>query len=196
MPAKRRDIDWMTIREEYVTGDIGYRALADKHGIRRTTLANVAKKEEWTTLRERYRRKLRTDTLDKAASKITSERAKKIVKLQKAADGLADAITKAFEDAQQFNRHIVTISKGAGFDTEERVYKKIDTKAIKNLTSALKDLTQVVRNVYDLPTIQEQQAMDIAGRRLQLEEKKAEEDDGGNAVVVTFQGGDAEEWSG
>lgn len=61
------------------------------------------------------------------------------------------------------------------YSVEERVYKKVDTKAIKDLTGAMKDLAYVLRNVYDLPTKQEQVTMDNAAERLRIEKAKAEE---------------------
>ena len=42
-----------------------------------------------------------------------------------------------------------------------------------DLTGALKDLSFVMRSVYDLPTVQERNAMDIAAERLKLDQSKA-----------------------
>lgn len=194
---RSKDVDWIAAREDYVTGDMGYRELAKSYGITLKMLAQQAKNEGWVELRAQFRDRLRTETVVKAVEKVATERADRIARLQLAADGLSEAITKAFDDALQFNRHIVSFGKDKEFDTEERIYRKIDTKAIKDLTGALKDLTQVVRNVYDLPTLQEQEAMDIAKRRLKLDEDKAASaDSGADEFAIRIEGGDAEDWSG
>ena len=41
------------------------------------------------------------------------------------------------------------------------------------MPSSLRDLSAVVRNLYDLPTLREQQAQALAAERLLLEKKKA-----------------------
>lgn len=55
---------------------------------------------------------------------------------------------------------------------QERVYGKYDTKALREFAGALKDLVSVIRDVYGLPTIKEQKAMDIADKRVLLYEQR------------------------
>ena len=113
-----------------------------------------------------------------------TDNAAKLVSLQQSADAMSTAIARVFDDADQFHRHLVT----SDFETEERVYKKIDTKAIRDLTGAMRDLAIVLRNVYNIPTVQEQAAMDVAAERLALERQKADiggsEEAGGGVVEI------------
>lgn len=163
------DRDWKQIKTEYITTDTSYRKLAKKHNIPMSTLTRIAIKEQWVEARERYKNKVVAKTVEKMANK----EANKLAKIRTAADNMADVVTEIFDDPEQFHRHLVQVGVGKSFDTVERVYNKIDTKAIKDITATLKDLSAVLRNIYDLPTMQEQAAMDNAASRLRLDQEKA-----------------------
>lgn len=166
--------DWNAIKSEYITTGISYRKLAEKRGVSFRTLGDRAMREKWTEERNKYRDSVGKRTVQKVREKTASSAAKKLVKLQQAADSLADVIDGVFEDADQFHRHIIQTRDGDTWDADCRTMEKVDTKAIKDLTGALKDLAYVMRNIYDIPTVQEQTAMDMAAKRLQLDQQKAD----------------------
>lgn len=175
--------DWKQIKTEYITTDTSYRKLAAKYEVPMSTLTRIAIKEKWVDAKERYKNKVITKTVEKMANK----EANKLAKIRTAADGMAEVVAGLFDDPEQFHRHLVQVGQGKAFDTVERVYDKIDTKAIKDVTAALRDLSAILRNVYDLPTVQEQAAMDNAAQRLQLDRDKAAvgaADDGDTGVVL------------
>lgn len=157
---------WEAIKTEYITGTISYRKLAAKWGVSFRTLAERAKREQWNALRSQHQTDIVTRTAQMVIDVTSATHAGRLFELQQAADKMAKAILSIFNDEAQFNRYIV--------GKEEKVFQKIDTRAIKDLAWALKDLSCVMRNVYDLPTAQERQAMDIATERLKLEQKKAD----------------------
>ncbi len=183
---KKRDHNWEAIKAEYITTTISYRKLADKWGISFRTLADRAGREGWAEERNKHRNNVVKKTIQKVTAKTSTDAAEKLLRLQKSADNMSEVIERVFNDNDQFHRHIVQTRDGNLWDAEERVYDKVDTKAIKDLAGALKDLAYVMRNVYDLPTKQEQSAMDIAADRLRLEQRKADADtpDGDEAGVV------------
>lgn len=186
--------DWESIKTEYITTDISYRNLAEKHGVGLSTLCKRAGKEHWHQGRIKHNNKIVT----KAADKIANRKINKLANLQQAADSMSTVITSVFHDAEQFNRHLVQV-KYKGDQTEddgtvhyvetenveERVYKKFDTKAIRDMTASIKDLALAVRNLYGLLTEPERSAMDIAAARLALDQRKEDggEDDGESGVV-------------
>ena len=82
---------------------------------------------------------------------------------------------EAFEDEKQFNRYIVSEGCGDGFsETSEKIFDKVDTKALKDLTGVLKDLTGLMRDFYNIPTPAQAEAQRIAAERLALDKKRAE----------------------
>ncbi|MGI5848795.1 MAG: hypothetical protein ACOX8Q_01785 [Christensenellales bacterium] len=181
------EINWMKIKSEYATTDISYRKLADKHCVSFNTLKGHASKERWTEARKTYKEKLTKSTLQKVADKNASACAAQLIRLRDATDTATLMVEQMMADQEQFKRHIVTEGLGMGATrVEERKYDKYDTKALKDFTSSLRDLAYVIRNVFDLPTVQEQTAMDIAIKRLELEEKKAEADTAVDEITVEF----------
>jgi len=154
--------DWNAIKAEYITTDISYRKLAEKWGVSFRTLGDRAKREGWVDERNRHRNNVITSTVQKVAARTSSTNADRLLRLQSAADSMGKVIAEIFDDTEQFTRHIFTEGLGMGeTKVEERQFKKIDTKAIKDLTGAMKDLAYVLRNIYDIPTVQEKSAMDI-----------------------------------
>ena len=49
--------NWAAIKEEYITGDIGQRPLAKKHGVSYYTLKDRAERDNWGEERRQYREK-------------------------------------------------------------------------------------------------------------------------------------------
>lgn len=52
-----------------------------------------------------------------------------------------EMVEQILRDKKQFRRHFV---KGKDADQEERVYKKVDTKALKEFISALRELKELI----------------------------------------------------
>lgn len=177
--------NWIEIETEYITTNTSYAKIAEKHGVPLGTLQKYAAKNDWFGKKQDYAEK----TVAKTTDKIAKEEAKKLAKLTKAADMMTDVVERILKDTQQFNRHIV------GFG-EEKVYQKVDTKAIRDITVAIKELTSVVRNLNNIPTQAEMEAQRIASERLELEKRKADLDLDSNKEIRVIIGGDAEDYAG
>ena len=54
-----------------------------------------------------------------------------------------EMMEQILRDRKQFRRHFVKV-KGEEVDQEERVYKKVDTKALKEFISALRELKELI----------------------------------------------------
>jgi quinol monooxygenase YgiN len=124
-------------------------------------------------------------------TKEVRNEADKLQRMRDSADKLSKIIESSLNDEEQFNRHIIQTKKKDGqieeWDSEERIYKKLDTRAIKDMTSAMKDLTSMLRNVYDLPTLQEVEANQLAKDKLALDREKAslfDDDEEDTGVVM------------
>lgn len=191
-------IDWTAIKAEYITGTISYRKLADNWGVSFRTLSDRALREGWKEARDKHRNNVVEKTVQKVASRKATTTANKLCDLQEAADNMGRVIAEIFADSEQFHRHIIQTRDGDNWNAAERIFDKADTKAIKDLTGAMKDLVAVMRNIYDLPTAQEQAAMDIAAERLRLDKAKAEaeQNTGDDEVKVEFFNPEEEGWAG
>lgn len=67
-----RNIDWVAIKDEYITGDLSYQDLAHKYSISKTAIANKAKTENWVKLKEKYLNETCTKLVQKTAEKISN----------------------------------------------------------------------------------------------------------------------------
>lgn len=142
-------MNWKEIKTEYVTSDIGYRELAEKHSVSFSTLSKYAAKHQWPTYRKKYRDKVVTD----AATKIGTKEVNRLAKVAEASDRLSRYIAKVTKETSLI----------------ERKEGKPDTKAIRDLASSLRDLTAVIRDVYELPSLRDRRAYEMAQKRLELD---------------------------
>lgn len=67
-----KNINWLKIKEEYITSSISQRDLADKHNISFNTLKDRATAEKWFDLRNRSIEKATTKAQQKHANKLLS----------------------------------------------------------------------------------------------------------------------------
>ena len=204
------ETNWEIIKTEYITTDISHRKLASKYSVPLSNIQRRSKAENWVDCRSQYKAKVTSKTLEKSANRESNRLAKLMDVTSKAIDVLA----KTFEDNDQFNRYIVERKEKYAFpayqgdDTgeegevstkdllaektwsEEQIFKKTDTKAIKDMTAALKDLTGLMRDFYNIPTPAQAEAQRIAAERLAMDKKKAESSDDitDTEVIVHFEG--------
>lgn len=160
--------NWSKMRAEYVTGSASQRELAKKYGVSASQVAEHASNEGWAKKRREYRRKTEAKAVQKAQERKAETMAAQLSDIGTAAENLSALIAEVSTEAK-------SLRVGRS--------KKADTKAIRNLTGALKDLADVLRNVYELPTFGEKQKMDRASGpavvRVEFDEDE-EEDDGAN----------------
>jgi hypothetical protein len=188
-------LDWAGLRAEYISSGLSYGELAQKHGISKSAIGKIGKREDWPRLRAEYLAEASKRALEDGVE-YEVDRLKKIMQ---AATAMSDVIAGIYADPQQFYRHLVQdkfVNDDGGMDivTVEKIYKKADTRAIKDLTGAMRDMTLVMRNLFNLPTQAEKEAQRIAAERLKLEQHKAvNEDDGAKRVIIKMD--DMEEYA-
>ena len=108
--------DWQAIKTEYITTNTSYRKLAKKYGISYVQIGNVGKDENWVELRKQHLDRTVTKTVDA----VESARANRAKKMQTVADKLLLKIEAMVDDE-----------------------RPLDTKAIRALTAAVKDLKEI-----------------------------------------------------
>lgn len=162
-----RKVNWEKLKAEYVTGDISQRKLAEKYGVSASTLANHAKKEEWYENKKKSRSKVVEKAVQKAETKQANVIAKEIILLDK----IEQHLDRAISDVDQFNRHIIQEGIGRGETmTEERIYQKMDLKAMKD---AMQILTMIDK----------------------MKQERLEQSGEGKEITIRFENEKIEEWS-
>lgn len=179
---KDKSIDWCGVKTAYVTGNKSYAALALEMNVSKGAIALRAKREKWGDARQAFR----NEVVDKVVSARAKSEAKGLVSLLDAAEHMAGALSGALQDEKQllnsFNQ------EGDGDEKAE----KLDTRAIRNLTGALKDMSQVLRNLYRLPTQAEEESQRLAREKFEFEKQKSS-DKQDDRLTVTL--GEAEAYA-
>ncbi|MFO7948115.1 MAG: hypothetical protein R6V19_15020 [Armatimonadota bacterium] len=69
----KRKADWEAVEREYVTGDVTYAKLAEKHGVVASTVRSRGAKGNWGAKRDAYRDKVNTKSIQKSQEKISEQ---------------------------------------------------------------------------------------------------------------------------
>lgn len=153
--------DWQAIKTEYITTDTSYRKLAQKYGVNYQAICHRSKDEGWIEQREQYR----NSTITKTLEKISQQEANRAAKIHSVADKLLNKIEAMVESG-----------------------RPLDTKGIRALTAAVKDLKEIQAVRSDLDK-QEQEAR-IANLRKQADK----DEDKAESIEVVFMAGE-EAWN-
>lgn len=188
---------WELIESEYITTRASYRALIEKYNVPKTTLMERARREEWVSKRQAYRQSVVAQTVQRMSTRASEDAIKKLEKLQAVSDKLSHLIDKTLDDADQFYRYVFVLGDESGQRVVDSVEAKLDAKALRDFTAAVKDLVSVTRNVYSLPTDAEKEAQRVARAKLKLDQDKAareakEENPGEIHIVIDGPEGWAE----
>lgn len=140
------DIDWRKISSEYITSDknISAKALAQKYDLPQITVEKRCALDGWVAKRAAYRERIVQRSLKKAEDKEVN----KLSHLLCAADNISRTINRISKDEKQFNRRLIERADG---ELEERIYEKVDSKALRDLTASIKDMVAVMQALYGDP---------------------------------------------
>ena len=168
--------DWAKIKAEYISSSISMRELATKYGIPWSTLRDRALKEQWADARTANNEKLVTRAVQKTTERIASRVARELDKEYDIADRLADVLTRALADEQQFNRHLVnTKLKSPVMDAQtvtEKIFDKVDMRAVAEAAKALQGIEDVKRRIKGIMTANEKRREKLDRERLSLERER------------------------
>jgi anti-sigma28 factor (negative regulator of flagellin synthesis) len=148
-------VDWKKIKAEYIAGGTSYRKLAAKYGVSFSTLRGIAIREKWTELREQASNK----SVTKLVESIGEQNGTYKVSINEVADKLLEKIIGLL-DVSEF----------------------VDSQAIKQCTSALKDIKDI-KGLKSEIDIREQEA------RIDKLRKDAMEENMDKTITVVMEGG-------
>lgn len=184
-------IDWESIRSEYVTTNISQKKLAQKYGVSKNTLQYRCAVERWAEQRRQHRDRI----MEKTSERLSDAAAERMVQLMGGTDKMLSATLEALDDPEQFYRYLVKEKADGETYTKEEVFRKADTKAMKDMTLLLEKLTGLTRDLYGLPTREQELRRELAEEKLALEKKKLAEGFGEQQrIEVVFAAGD-EAWN-
>mgnify|MGYP000330799913 FL=1 len=140
-------IDWATVKAEYVSGTMSAAKLADRYGISVSSISKKCASEHWQELRKQNQ----SETANKIAKKINTEKVKKTVReIDRVVAVASKLITK-------LNRAVNELDKD-----EELIKKKVTVKAEKSEDKKA-------------ATVEEEYRYDYAKRKTLVNTKRAAE---------------------
>ena len=157
--AVRTVLNWDEIKLEYVTSDISYKELCEKHKISFSTLSKIAVRDKWAREKNKHRKKV----VKKAQQKIERKQVKNLAKEMQIAEAISDILKAAVSCPEQF----VLLRSESG---EVQKYSLADITAA---LEALSKLEKSKRSLYGLLSEREKQSIDIARERLDVAKSKA-----------------------
>ena len=161
----RQNYDWNLMMMDYVSHqDLSLRKIAEKYGVRFTTVKDKAKADSWFATKQEHQKKVRT----KAAAKVATKNANELAGLVTASDYIEKAILKAFNDPEYFNKHLVS----RNLNEEEDTLTILNTKAMKDMMRVIKDVEDVKRSILDIKRSDAAERLAIERERLELEKER------------------------
>lgn len=153
---EKRQPDWKKIKTEYITGDASYRDLAKKYDVPFRTLSDRAKREKWVDRRSKHRDKV----VSTSVRRTEKAQVESLVRLQKSADKMVQVLEQASKADFYLQDEYVCDNNGNRMRDEKGKFiktKTVDAKGYRAMVAAMKDLTDVIRNLYEVPCRMEQQ---------------------------------------
>lgn len=177
--------NWEALRAEYETGTDTYETLAEKNGLPAARVRARARAERWNAARKQYRKQV----AQSAVGRCAETESEKLACVLAAVSGISGVIAQTAADEKQFFRYQVKCkAKCAQADgepvekvwAEEQELQTMDIHAVKDYLSALKQLTELIRELYDIPTAEGK----LNRRLLKQKLKSAETAKNGKLQVV------------
>jgi hypothetical protein len=174
--------DWKEIKTYYITDPAAtLRSTAQKFGVCMSTLASKSKKEGWYAERKKVQNRIIAKSITKTENRLARELSKEAEFL----DRMKGHVDRMLRDADQFNRHLVetrVVDEDGGMtvDTEERIYEKVDSRALKDTMQVLQMMEAMTRSLYNVQKAEaiqkarnERERLDIEKERLELERERS-----------------------
>lgn len=142
-------VDWLAIRNDYISGGGSYRKLAEKYGVPLRTVAKHAKDEDWPKLKKENCNNIATTLRQKTADAIVEQELSRITRLLKISD---DLIAKIEQAVSELDMAQVTNKK----KTKVIEYKngKRPDKPTKEIIEELEEIL-AVRSIIDRKGLQQ-----------------------------------------
>lgn len=117
-------IDWATVKAEYVSGTMSAAKLADRYGISVSSISKKCASEHWQELRKQNQ----SETANKIAKKINTEKVKKTVReIDRVVAVASKLITKLNRAVNELDKDEELIKKKVTVKTEKSEDKKAAT---------------------------------------------------------------------
>lgn len=130
--------DWGRIEHEYVTGSMTLAELAEKYKIKLNTMYRKAEVRKFREQREEYTNSVR----EKALTRARARDARTLANLSTALDKAGKILKKYMDDEDMLFGRVV---EGGEDGVREYRVRKLDTKAVRDMTAAIREATAAMQ---------------------------------------------------
>jgi len=123
--------NWNEIEQEYVTGKLTYRELADKHNVSESRIGVVGGKRDWAKKRKEYREGINTAAIEEAKKATAFEKGRFDELTTRACDAVVAAMAQQATEAYNAGR--------------------LNDKVSKSILSAVREALEIKYRVLDIP---------------------------------------------
>lgn len=179
--AGRQNYPWGKIKHYYVTSpDATLRKVAEKYGISYWTVAKKSKADNWFATREEHQ----SNIVSKAISKTEEEQAAELAQEADFLQRMKGHMDRMLQDDMQFQRQLVEVKTfdedgGMTITTDERLYNKFDSRAMKDSMQILQMMESMTRSLYNIQKAEallkqqnDAERLNIERERLELEKER------------------------
>lgn len=124
---------WEEISARYITGDMSLNELADSEGVNVKTLYSHSSDENWAQKREKYRKKLLTDKIDKAKGDALNDKSEFDTKTDRAVDAALSIVAAKLVEAES-NKKV-----------------KINSRDLKGMIDTVRVAQEIKYRRHDIP---------------------------------------------
>lgn len=166
-------VNWTKAKTAYVTSNKSYRDIAKKYKIAPSVVSKKGKEDGWVEARSEYRAKLAQKSLDTCMETEIN----RLRSLQESAMVMCEELQKALSNKEELYTHVGVESLGMGkTKMSEWKLSSIDSVKARNLCQSLQTMTNTMRNLFEIQTKAQQQQLELAREKMQLERERAERD--------------------
>lgn len=188
-------VNWSKAKTAYVTSNKSYKDIAKQYKVAPSVVSKKGKEDGWVEARNAYRAQLSQKSID-ASQEMELDRLRS---LQNSAMKMCERLEKTLNDENELYMHAGVEGKGDGLSviTEKRL-QSVDAGKVRNLCSALQTMTNTMRNLFEIQTRAQQQQLEMAREKLQLDKQRAERDAKSNedtAYVLEYADGTIEDYT-
>lgn len=166
-------VNWTKAKTAYVTSNKSYRDIAKQYKIAPSVVSKKGKEDGWVEARSEYRAKLSQKSLDTCMEMEIN----RLRSLQESAMVMCEELQRALSNKKELYTHVGIESLGMGkTKMSEWELSSIDSVKARNLCQSLQTMTNTVRNLFEIQTKAQQQQLELAREKMQLERERAARD--------------------
>ncbi len=171
------------LESAYVTGTMTYEALAAANGLSLQKVQKLGREGHWHRKRQEYRREQKENA-----------QPGELQTLMDTAVMLCRVLEEMVRNPDQFHLHLRTVRTKSKDERGETVedsvpetvwLDKVDIAAVQAVSKVLRELTDVIRDIRELPTQQQKHAQRLAEEKMALMREQSEQSAAGYGIQLS-----------